>query len=49
MQGERNWVQQTERGQSEPLRKKERWGPDGSMGTLVPEKNNDLRTGGMKE
>jgi len=27
------------RGQSEPRRKKERWGSDGSKGTLGPKKN----------
>jgi len=35
------------RGQSQPCRKKERWGPDGSKSTLVPKKNY-LRTGGRK-
>jgi len=35
------------RGQSQPSKKKERWGPDGSKGTLVPKKNY-LRIGGRK-
>jgi hypothetical protein len=38
-----------ENGAIRAIKEKERWGPDGSMGTLVPENNNDLRTGGMEE